>query len=196
MRLLDQDILEKACTGDLPAFEQVFRHYQPILFSFAFEFFHDEEKAKDLAQECFIILWTQRNIIENPSTTGAYLFSTMRNLCKREIRRNYLVSRFRNRDEFLLQEEEVSHFLSSSSPLESIYYSELEEDYQEALSMLPERCRQIFRMRKEDGLSTKEIATKLGISPRTVENEVYRGLQSIRGNLKWYLPLLLAIIMI
>lgn len=196
MRILEQSILEKACAGDLSSFEQVFRHYQPILYAFSMRLFHDEEKAKDLTQECFIVFWTQRGTIKNPSQTGPYLFSTMRNLCRREIRRTYITSMFINTDEFRIQEAEIKHFLSDCSPLDSIYYSELEKDYLEAVSLLPARCRQIFLMKKEEGLSTKEIADKLGLSSRTVENEVYRGLQCIRLKLKWYLPLIITLLII
>lgn len=194
MKILDSEILVKACKGDLDSFEQIFRHYQPALYSFGYEFFHDQDKAKDIVQECFINLWTRLDTIKDPTKIGPYLYSTMRYMCRQEIRRNHIVSGFQDRDALLVRENELNYFLSEDSPLDYLYFAELDESFQNAVSALPDRCRQIFIMRKEDGLSNKEIASKLGISIRTVENEVYRGLQSVRLKLKWYIPIIIALL--
>lgn len=177
-------IWRKACSGDLHSFEWVFRTYQPRLFAFCFELIADSEKAKDIVQECFIILWKHLPSIQQAEAAIKYMYTILRNLCRREIRNRMILARFQDTAGAVLQEAEVDWFLSEPDVLDDLYYADLHGRWQKALDSLPARCQQIVRMRKEKEMSNKEIAQELNLSVRTVEDEVYKGIRTIRLRLK------------
>jgi RNA polymerase sigma-70 factor (ECF subfamily) len=88
-----------------------------------------------------------------------------------------------------LKEAELLYFDQDMEVHKSIFFREIEEIYYSSLESLPESCREIFLLSRKEGLSNKEIAEKLDISVRTVENQIYRALKVLKTNLKDYLPL-------
>ena len=178
------DIWKKACSGDVDSFELIFRIYHPRLFSFCYDLLADSERAKDLVQDCFITLWRHLPSIRQPESSVTYMYTILRNLCKSEVRRRIILADFQDNALELLKEAELDWFFSEPDALEKMYYEELLVQWNKAMDSLPERCRQVVRMRKEDGMSNKEIAEILNISVRTVEDEVYKGIKSIRLKLK------------
>lgn len=185
------EIWKNACSGDINAFEWVFRTYQPRLFSFSYELLSDADRAKDLVQECFIVLWKHLHTIKQPEASVQYMYTILRNLCRREVRNRSVLARFQNLAETTLKEAEIDWFLNDPDVLDDLYYAELHDRWQKALDALPARCRQIVRMRKEKEMSNKEIAQELNLSVRTVEDEVYKGIRTIRLQMKDCLAALL-----
>ena len=74
--------------------------------------------------------------------------------------------------------------------LNDLYFKDLNEQYQEALDKLPKQCQNIFRMNRNEGMRSEEIAAALNLSVRTVENQLYKGLKQIKKSMQGYLPLL------
>jgi len=81
-----------------------------------------------------------------------------------------------------LPEEMGSSVLNKGD--ENIHSRELEQELELHLASLPDRCRQIFLLSRKDNLSNAEIATQLGISKRSVENQITAALKYLRNNLK------------
>lgn len=77
---------------------------------------------------------------------------------------------------------------NTSTLLES---KELQARVNDAMMVLPEKCREVFHLSRNEQLSYKEIAEQMNISPKTVENQVGKALKIMRDELKDYLPLLL-----
>ena len=75
-----------------------------------------------------------------------------------------------------------------------LYFKDLREKYQEALDKLPRQCQNIFRMNRNEGMRSEEIAIALNLSVRTVENQLYRGLKQIKKSMQDYLPVLLLLL--
>lgn len=73
----------------------------------------------------------------------------------------------------------------------SFSFFEMERILQQAIESLPERCREIFRLSRMEGLQNKEIAARLGISVNTVEGQMSIALRKLRVALKDYLPFLI-----
>jgi len=73
---------------------------------------------------------------------------------------------------------------------ETYILSELENLFNESLNKLPERCREVFELSRLQGLRNREIAEKLNLSEKTVENQMTKALHVLREELKDYLPLL------
>lgn len=167
--------------GDDDAFEDVFRYYQPRLFRYTVKYLRSEVRAEDATMEILVKLWQKRNTITGVATFENYLFT---------IARNYLVNEWRKRIDSLLSLEEVGHQLSNTGP-DIVLHKELDKTYRQSLSALPEQRRKVFLMHREESLTYKEIAEKLDISPRTVENQMSAALKHLRSSLAQHLSSIL-----
>ena len=168
--------------GDTASFEWLYKRYHPRMYMFCKGILHDEDKAKDLVQ------------INAPEAISVYLFRIMKHLCLKQIRRDSLLNNFSNMNEVALRELELSHYTPECNILNDLYFKDLSEKYQEALDKLPRQCQNIFRMNRNEGMRSEEIAIALNLSVRTVENQLYRGLKQIKKSMQDYLPVLLLLL--
>jgi RNA polymerase sigma-70 factor (ECF subfamily) len=189
----DLDKCQAVIDGDVEAIKWLFMKYQPRMFCFCNEFFHNDAISKDLVQDAFVSMIESCSNINDPHCVVAYLFGILRNRCLKEVRAKAIRSRFQNIDSFNLQEMELSALSSNGNILDDIFTDELESWYRKAIRGLSEQCRLIFYLSRDKGMQYKDIAKKLNISQRTVENEVYRGLRVLKESLKGYAPLLIFI---
>ena len=168
-------LFSKIQQGDTASFEWLYKKYHPKMYMFCKGILHDEDKTKDLVQECFIAFWEHRTQINAPEAISVYLFRIMKHLCLKQIRRDSLLNNFSNINEVALRELELSYYTPECNVLNDLYFKDLNEQYQEALDKLPKQCQNIFRM---------------NLSVRTVENQLYKGLKQIKKSMQGYLPLL------
>lgn len=167
-------------TGGRSAFEALFRtHYRPLC-AFANGYLKDAERAEDLVQDLFFHLWENRDTLGISGSVKSYLFTATRNRCL-----NALQASARRRtvaaDEMQLPDEAVD---------DEDLHTERIARVQAAVAALPEERRRIFRMSKFEGLKYQQIADQLGISVKTVENQMGKALASLRSELGDLLPLL------
>ena len=85
----------------------------------------------------------------------------------------------------------LKKFYRTAIILNDLYFKDLNKRYLEALDKLPKQCQTIFRMNRNQGMRSDEIAGVLNLSVRTVENQLYRGLKLIKKSLGDYLPVLI-----
>lgn len=134
-----------------------------------------------MVQEVFISLWERRNEIVITHSIKSYLVSSVRN---RSI--NYLKLQLpKDRRKEDLDDFHIALTASSDAP--GLEYNELYDIIQEAISQLPEKCKAIFILSREEGLTYKEIANELSLSLKTVENQMGIALKKLRAALKPYL---------
>ena len=131
-------------------FEQFYAANFPRVKNFARLLTKSEEDAEDIAQNIFLKLWTRPELWQEQETMTGYLY-TVGELCDED-----------------------------SSLLENLYYKEVLMLIKMTLSQLPDRRRQVFEMSRFEGLSHKEIADKLQIPLRTVEDHIYKTLTELR----------------
>jgi len=96
------------------------------------------------------------------------------------------VTDFSNLSELKVQEIEISYYNHDDNLLNSIYMHDLEDLYNKTIQKLPEQCREIFLLNKQEEMRSAEIASKLGLSVRTVENQIYRAIRIVRKEMKEY----------
>lgn len=190
----ERELFSKIRQGDAASFEWLYKKYHPRMYVFCKGLLHDGEKAKDVVQESFIAFWEHRTTIQAPEAISVYLFRIMKHLCLKQIRKDALLSNFSNMNEVALRELELSYHTPECNILNDLYFKDLSEKYQEALDKLPKQCRNIFRMNRNEGMRSDEIASVLHLSVRTVENQLYRGLKQIKKMMQGYLPLLIALL--
>lgn len=166
---------------NLSSFEDLFRRHYADLCRYALKLTRNEQVAEEVVQEVFISFWERRQEIVITHSIKSYLVSSVRN---RSI--NYLKLQL-PKDQ---RKEDIDDFhivLSSANDSNSMEYQELHALVQKAINQLPEKCKAIFVLSREEGLTYQEIATQLDLSIKTVENQMGIALKKMRAALKSYL---------
>ena len=172
----------RIAAGDQGAFEQVFRaHYRPLC-AFALQYVKDSDGAQDLVQELFTRLWQDREKTNITTSLKSYLFTAVRNRCL-----NIIAAKNRMRP----LNDEVDDLEEEETRTEA-EHSERAARVQAAIEGLPEERRKVFRLSRDEGLKYHEIAERLGISIKTVENQMGKALKTLREELVDLLPLIVA----
>lgn len=167
-------------------FNEIFLHYSTPLFYYVSKFV-DDEAARDIVQDTFIKLWTDKTIsIKLP--LNSLLLTLVRNCCLQHIEKLKVRNKYLEHTKLLLQEEEL-HFYSEEKT--SLIEQEAENKLNEILNTLSDRSRQVFVMSRFENKKNKEIARELNISVKAVEKHINKSLSTIRTELKDYLPALI-----
>lgn len=148
--------------------ELLFKRFYMPLGMYALSIIKDVEEAEDIVQQVFYTIIEQNKRIEI-SNSKIYLYRAVRN---ESISRLRLSSR-------LLPIEEIPEISA-----ETINTAERDARLWRKIEHLPNRCRQVFLLSKRDGLSNKEIAEELGISVKTVENQMTKAFKLLRSEVK------------
>lgn len=183
--LASDDILEKFLLKDKKAFELIFKTYYQELCSFAKSYIHDADTAEGLVQELFVHLWDNMDRILIKTSLKSYLYQSVRNRAFNHLK--HLKTRQEHADHSLRNSEQ---FTNVEKQLE---LKDLQQKIDESLQKLPEKCRQVFIMSRQEGKKYREIAEELGISVKTVENQMGKALKTMRAELDDYLPLALLV---
>lgn len=167
------DQMQKIRQGDLAAFEQVFREQYEALFRFAYRFVQNREEAEEVVQDVFVILWEKRQGLEIKTSLSAYLYAAVRNRAL-----NVVKSAYRRRVSSL---ESIELEESLTEPVQANPdQSELIALAQRGVESLPEKCRLIFTLSRQAGLTYNEIAEELGVSKETVKSQIKIALKKLR----------------
>jgi RNA polymerase sigma-70 factor (ECF subfamily) len=176
-------LYEEMKRGKEYAFDFFFNYYYPGLCIYAQKMISiPEEEAKDLVQSVFLKFWNDHERLAIQSSVRLYLFASVRNKC-------YDLFRKKNRT-VKIEEITVEHDIADES-FETYVLSELEALFNKSLDKLPVRCREIFELSRFHGLKNREIAVKLNLSEKTVENQMTKAIRILKEELKDYLPLLI-----
>jgi RNA polymerase sigma-70 factor, ECF subfamily len=167
-----------------PAFEALLRAHYGRLFGVAFSYLRTADAAEDAVQEALFKAWRQRMAIDL-SDPLPYLFRAVRNQCISVLRQR---ARWR---EVELDQHGAAGGVPADQGLEA---TELEAAVRQAISELPERCRLVFLLSREQHLSYAEIARTLGISLKTVEAQMGKALRRLRPRLARFLSLSLTLL--
>lgn len=169
----DEDILlaKLVREGDEYAFKHLFYKYAGALRQFAETFIGDSSDAEDLVIDLFSSVWENRENWKIQLTVRAYLFQAIR---------NNALSFLRDRKEFI-QLDNVKLESDISNGQQFIETNELCLLIEEAVSLLPEKCREIFELSRNEGKTYKEIAADLNLAEKTVENQITIALKKIRS---------------
>lgn len=170
-----------ANTLDKTIFEQLFKEEFKGLVLFSIQYVKDYEAAREIVQEAFIGLWDKRNQIDPSRQVKSYLSTTVRNRSLNYLRDN------KKFDSRLLTQENL-YPLASYEQADRLVEKELQERIREAISELPERCREVFLLSRNEHLKYQVIADQLQISVKTVETQMSKALHHLRIRLREYLP--------
>lgn len=159
------------------AFRLLYDRYCRKLYYFSLRYLKDKEEAEELVQSVFINVWEHRKSLDETMSVKSYIFRSSVNYIYNYLKKKAIRARFVERE---LQKGE----LQSNQTYDQIFFHDLERSINTIIETLPSQQQKIFQLSRFEGLSHEEIAKKLDLSTRTVENQVYRALKIIKSNLK------------
>ena len=168
--------MPKTSDSRTESFIELFAESRLALHRYIRRFVRSGETAKEIAQEAFLRTYRER---ESVTTLRAFLFSTARNLAANEIRHRRTVER-----DTLASADELRVAVEHESPESGFLRDERNRLVQQAVDRLPPQCRAAFTLRVFHECSYREVADHLGISVKTVEKHISRGLRETNRYLK------------
>ena len=164
-----------------PTFEAIFKEYHAQCLAFAIHYTGDVHDGEEVVQQVFLKLWEKREQVDITGMVKSYLFAAIRNTA---------ISNWR-KDTVRSEKEQVAGGFQLVPHITSSRAWELELLYQQALDKLPERCREVFILSRQQQLKYTEIAAVMNISVKTVENQMGKALKMMHNELKEYLSMFL-----
>jgi RNA polymerase sigma-70 factor (ECF subfamily) len=175
----EDKLFDSARSGDIKAFEVLFRTFYGELCNYAYQYFRDKDTAEEIVQDLFYKLWEKKEMLIIRSSVRSYLYKSVYNNAMMLIREK----KVRKTTNTLPENSEMPPGYMPDQQLETI---ELDRVVESTLSAMPKKVRRIFEMSRFEGLKYKEIADKLLISIKTVEANMGKALKLFRENLKEY----------
>lgn len=176
----ERELLERLRDSDQEAFRRLFEKYQPVLFRYIHHSLHEADDAHDVVQETFVRVWDLRASLKPDLSLLALLFRVSRNLVRDRVKHQAVRKR-------LEPDVPPSLHASAENPEEVLHAHVLEERINEIVrTKLPAKCREVFLLSRVEGMSNTEIGERLGITVKTVENQITRGLNVLRRELRGY----------
>ncbi|HEX2608356.1 MAG TPA: RNA polymerase sigma-70 factor [Flavisolibacter sp.] len=187
MEVNDSGLIALLGKRDEKAFEQVFTSHFRQLHAYAMTLVKEEMAAEEMVQHVFYKLWERSEALSISGSIAAYLYRAVHNESL-----NYL-KHMKVRSAHQLH---VIHRSGQESDMATnqLHLKELEGRLRIALNELPEQCRTIFQLSRFEELRYREIADRLGISVKTVENQMGKALKLLRTKLIDFLILVLLLI--
>jgi RNA polymerase sigma-70 factor (family 1) len=170
----DMQLIDMLKAGDESALTAIYKRYWQQLFLSACHVLKDKQACEDVIQELFIKLWNSRNNVEIAVSLKAYLHASIRYEVYRQIRAGVATT-----DVF----DALADRLPSPANYENLEYKELVLQVNSVVNTLPEKCREVYRLSREEYLTHKQIASRLNISTKTVENHLTKALKQLRTSL-------------
>lgn len=184
--LSDEELVLLLKEGSEPALSALYLRYWSKLLAVATNRLDDAEEAEECVQDVFFRLWQRRKELKLSHSLATYLAVAVKYRVINAMDKQY---RIRNRMKRFLPEV-PQHAVFSTE--DYILEKELQETITASINKLPEKCRIVFKMSREQGLTHRQIASELDISEKTVEAHISKAIKDIKNNLVVSLPAFLA----
>ena len=171
------ELLKLLKSDDMKAFDIIYKKYSRRLYGFVFRYVKQGVDAEEIVQEVFIKVWKQREKINIYSSFESFLFTIAHNATVNLLKKRVTEQKYIDHVKALQNIDETYELT------DEIHYEELKQEYLALVNKLSPRQKEIFLLSREEGLSHKEIAEKLGISSNTVKNHLVTTLSYLKNNL-------------
>jgi RNA polymerase sigma-70 factor (family 1) len=171
--MTDSQLVKELKSGDIQAFNDLFRGYSQRLYAFGLKYLKSQADAEELVQDVFLKIWRNREKLKEDRSFRSYLFT---------IAYHQIKEYFQYRGVFF--DTEVNSDSSSDNSVEdSISYKSLLEQISSLLKKLPKKKQENFILSRFEVKRAKEIALAMGVSPKTVDNQVSEVIGFLRKNM-------------
>ena len=172
----DKELVESLQRGDADAFDKLFGKYASRLYVFGLKYLRSKEDAEELVQGVFLKVWENRKKLKKESSFQSYLFTIAYNdICnifrKRATERQYSEKITLEFSPNILKTDDRADFKSVLEQVDRL------------IEQLPEQQKIVFLKSRKEGLSSKEIAAELKLSPGTVDNYILAATKYLRSRL-------------
>ena len=172
----DVELVERLQNNEEGALTIIYKEYWEIMFLAAYNLVKDRSVCEDIVQEVFISLWQRREKIQIKVSLKSYLYTST----------VYKVYDHFNKNKKMAKDELFDNFenkIETSNPETKLMHQELMNYLDAIVDTLPEKCKEVYKLSRENMLSNKEIAEQLNISQRTVEGHISRALKILKESL-------------
>ncbi|WP_066831253.1 RNA polymerase sigma factor [Rufibacter ruber] len=174
----DAEVWQAIQQDDTKAFTALFERYWSRIFTTAFAHLKDREASEEIVHAIFLNLWNKRHQLQIESFP-AYLKAAARYHVYRQMKQARVIPLY-----YTDQLEALPPLTQANTGEEALRVQELDHQLDYELEKLPKRCQEIFLLSRKEQLSNEEIAQQLGISKRSVENQITVALRHLRLFLK------------
>ncbi|MCF8346639.1 MAG: sigma-70 family RNA polymerase sigma factor [Bacteroidales bacterium] len=165
MKEHDQVLTKRLASGDLKAFDEIYEKYYSKVYAFSSSYLKNKEESEGVVQDVFTTLWLKRAEMKEIRNLQGWLFTITFNHV-RKIFRNLAIKR-RNLDAYGLL-----GVTEDSSTMNTVEYNDLLAKAEQQIEKLSPRQRDILLLQVKEGLDSEEIAHRLHIHKRTVDNHL------------------------
>lgn len=166
-----EELLHLISKNDEAAFSELYDRFWKKMFAVAYNRLKEVQDAEDIVHDVFVRLWANRQKLEIEELENylatAVKYGVLSKIKKRAREKKYLKT-------------ETSLSVVESSSETKVHYRQILELVRTEVEKLPERCRLIFKYSRDEGMPVKQIAAKLSISPKTVENQINKALRQLK----------------
>ena len=175
-------LIQSLARRDEASFEQVFKTHFKNLHAYACTITREESAAEEVVQQVFVKLWERSEGLSISGSVAAYLYRAVYNESLNYLKHQKVRSAYG---------QHVVHTMKNETEHagKKLQLKELEGRLAEAMNDMPEQCRTIFQLSRFEELRYREIADRLGLSIKTVENQMGKALKILRVKLVDFLPL-------
>lgn len=168
--------------GNKAAFDELFVSYHGQLLGFAKQYLKQQESAEEITSELFVKIWLKRDTLAKVLNPEVYLFIAIKNACLNLLKSN------KKRQQLFTETPVEQPLVQVPQAQESLMEDkELLALLNQAVAALPHQRRMVFKLIKEQGLKSTEVAQLLGISKRTVESQLYKAVKTLAAAISGYL---------
>lgn len=173
----EKELLLQIREGNHQAFEQFFKQYHSYLYHYLMKRGVGEQQAEDLVQQAFVMVWEKRNDLDPEGNLRAFLF---------RIAYTRMLNVFRDSGKFDRSDAipEINSEINADQPIEN---EQLKDAIDNAVSSLPGKRQDVFRLCYLQQFTYRQAGDILGISEKTVENHMGLALKDLRAKLKHFL---------
>ncbi|SHN29329.1 RNA polymerase sigma factor [Mucilaginibacter sp. OK098] len=176
-KLIDSNSIRQLIDGNEDVFTTVYEQYSEKVYRLAFRFLKDKALSEEVVQETFINVWLSREKLDPEGNMWLYLYVVAKRLSLNSLRQACKSNDF---------VENLLNFIEEqNSTEEEVLARDLEQFTDKIIEKLPRQQQLVFKLSRVEGLSHKEIAEQLHISPNTVKNHMVEALKTLRSQLRY-----------
>lgn len=172
----DMDLVKRLQESDEEALTIIYKAYWEVMYLAAYNLVKDRSVCEDIVQEVFISLWQRRAKLQIKVSLKSYLYTST----------VYKVYDHFSKNKKMAKEELFDNFenkIETSNPETKLMHEELIHLLDSIIDTLPDKCKEVYKLSRENMLSNKEIAEQLNISQRTVEGHISKALKILKESL-------------
>jgi RNA polymerase sigma-70 factor (ECF subfamily) len=175
----DQELTALLKQGDRMAFTELYNRYWKKLFTAAANKIDDLQEAEDIVQQIFISIWNRREVLVINSSLASYLAVSVKYRILKSLDKSFKEMHYGD-------EAATAALLEvpDDSTREWLDFQEVNEQLNMLVEKLPEKCRLVYKLSREQGYTQKQISEQLNISAKTVEGHITHAIKSLKTGLR------------